>query len=487
MIKKITAYFSEAYQDQDFVTQQKVRVLTGICLSILFPAGILLLTQIVMEAPHVTIPMLITGAGAVVVLLILTGIRKGFFLQVAHVLPVTLLCAVWAVMIFENGGIVERLDTISIVIGCLSFTALIITRRPIGFLLYFGLSGAAFLLCTLYIQSKIGFSNDLFIEYVVDSLFGMVMLGVTSYLVFSINKKALDKATISIRRAEEEAEKNRELNKTLEIKVQERTQELKAAVDELEIINAHLIQAHDALWGEMQLAKKIQTVLLPNAPQIPCYEITAFMEPADDVGGDYYDIINFGGFDWIIIGDVSGHGIPAGLVMMMVQTAIHLSIKMSPDTSPSKLLVTVNSVISENIKKLGEDKYMTITVLACHKHGVLHFSGLHQDIMVYRKEKRQIEHILTTGMWIGVMDDIDGMITDDQLTLHAGDTMLLYTDGLSEARGREKNDIFGEGKLEQILLASGDRPTQEIKSDILAALDSYTCTDDVTFILLKKI
>ena len=486
MIQKIIAYFSEAYQNQDFVIQQKVRVVTGICIAILFPIGILFFSQMVIAAQENPIPIMITGVGAAVVLSIMLGIRKGHFTKVAHVLPITVLCAVWAVMLFENGGIVERLDTISIVIGCLSFTALVITTRPIGFFLYFGLSILTFLLVTRNIQARIGFSDDLFIEYVVDSLFGMVMVGVTSYLVFSINKRALERATLSMKRAEEAAEKNRELNKTLEMKVEERTRELKAAVDELEIINAHLLQAHDALWGEMQLAKKIQTVLLPESPQIPCYEITTYMEPADDVGGDYYDIINFGGFDWIIIGDVSGHGIPAGLVMMMVQTAIHLSIKMNPDTSPSKLLVTVNSVISENIRKLGEDKYMTITVLACHKNGVLHFSGLHQDIMVYRKRTRQVEQITTQGMWIGVMDDIDGMISDDQLTLKQGDTMLLYTDGLSEARGREKHDIFGEALLEQILLESGDRPTQEIKTDILAALENYTCTDDVTFILLKK-
>ena len=83
-----------------------------------------------------------------------------------------------------------------------------------------------------------------------------------------------------------------ELNKNLEKKVEDRTEKLQASNAELEATNDALIQTRDALWGEMEIAKKIQTVLLPEKPSITGFEIYAYMNPADEVGGDYYDIIN---------------------------------------------------------------------------------------------------------------------------------------------------------------------------------------------------
>ena len=124
MIKKLAAYFSAKYLDQDFVTQQKVRVVTMICLATL-PS----LSQIFVETTDTTISVLITSAGGLTVLFILLGIRKGHFSYVAHMLPISALGTTWAVMLFEQGGIVERLDTVAMAIGFLSFTSLVITRR----------------------------------------------------------------------------------------------------------------------------------------------------------------------------------------------------------------------------------------------------------------------------------------------------------------------------------------------------------------------
>ncbi|MCP4610030.1 MAG: response regulator, partial [Planctomycetes bacterium] len=114
-----------------------------------------------------------------------------------------------------------------------------------------------------------------------------------------------------------------DINRNLERKVRDRTEEINKQKEEISTQRDQIVKARDALWGEMELAKKIQTVLLPEEPKISGYKIAAHMEPADEVGGDYYDVINFEGKDWLVIGDVSGHGVPSGLVMMMVQTAIH--------------------------------------------------------------------------------------------------------------------------------------------------------------------
>jgi len=284
------------------------------------------------------------------------------------------------------------------------------------------------------------------------------------------------------------------LNIRLEKKVEERTVELQTANEEMLALNENLTQVRDSLWGEMQLAKKIQTVLLPERPAIEGYEMAAYMRPADDVGGDYYDIINTAGRDWIVIGDVSGHGVPAGLVMMMVQTSINTVIENQPELPPAEVLIRVNSTIYRNIQKLGENKYMTITVLASHKDGKFQFSGLHQDILIYRKNSRSVDSIDTDGMWIGILDDLNGRIEDGAFTMQPGDTLLLYTDGLTEAWEREAGanrrnsdaTMFGIERLREIFKMAGDRPIDEIKNDILRALADYTCSDDVTIMLVRR-
>ncbi len=284
------------------------------------------------------------------------------------------------------------------------------------------------------------------------------------------------------------------LTQTLEDKVNERTEELLSANDEMNAMNQALIMARDEIWGEMELAKKIQTILLPENPRVPGYEISTYMKPAQEVGGDYYDIINIKGCDWLVIGDVSGHGVPAGLIMMMVQTAIHSVLVVRPETSPSELFVQVNKIIAENIKKLGEEKYMTITVMAGIQDGRFYYSGLHQDLMIYRARNRVVEVFETDGMWLGIYKNIQGMIGDSTLTLEVGDTLLLFTDGITEAQradspagpSESETDMFGQDRLRDILLKLGIRNTEEIKVGILKELSSYVCYDDVTMMVLKR-
>ncbi|MCP4132043.1 MAG: AAA family ATPase [bacterium] len=266
----------------------------------------------------------------------------------------------------------------------------------------------------------------------------------------------------------------------------------------ISIENARLV-AHreDAakLKKEMEIAATIQTGLLPQNPEIKNFEISAYMQPADDIGGDYYDIINAHDRDWIAIGDVSGHGVPAGLIMMMVQTAIHTAITQNPDLSPSELLTIINTVLKENIARLNEDKYMTITVFAAHENGTVMFSGLHQDILIFRAHSNTVDLVETQGMWIGMPYNIQETLTDDSFVLDTGDTMLVYTDGITEAwkKGSLRNgrdplkDMFRKEKLLDIFGALGNGPIEEIKNGVLTELEDYECDDDVTLVLVRRL
>ncbi|MDJ0765138.1 MAG: SpoIIE family protein phosphatase [Myxococcota bacterium] len=273
--------------------------------------------------------------------------------------------------------------------------------------------------------------------------------------------------------------------KKLQKIVKEKTSEVVKQKDEITKQRDQIEIANEALWGEMALAKKIQTVLLPTTPSIRGFEIAAHTTPADEVGGDYYDVINLDKQDWIVIGDVSGHGVSAGLVMMMVQTAIHSVVASLRDLSPTALLQTVNRVIYKNIQQMGENKYMTITVFSCTRDGTLQFAGLHQDIMIYRTAHKKVEQIQTSGMWIGVTDEISEMLKVEEIALNSGDVMLLYTDGITEAEDPNGQMLEMRG-LAQAFSEFGDQSVVAIKDNILKLIADYTYDDDITLMVIKR-
>jgi sigma-B regulation protein RsbU (phosphoserine phosphatase) len=197
---------------------------------------------------------------------------------------------------------------------------------------------------------------------------------------------------------------------------------------------AELDDALASLWGEMELATRIQTALVPAKPLLHGCDVAASMFPAEIVGGDYYDFVNVGEVDWVLIGDVSGHGVPAGLIMMMCQTAVQTELQAHPELEPNVLLGRVNHTLVENMRRLGEQKYMTLTAMRRDPDGTFHFAGLHQDLFIRRAATGKVERIASQGTWIGLMHDIAPNLPVGQFSLHSGDVLCLYTDGITEAK-----------------------------------------------------
>jgi phosphoserine phosphatase RsbU/P len=176
---------------------------------------------------------------------------------------------------------------------------------------------------------------------------------------------------------------------------------------ELVSTNAHLDRsrrelkaARDALWGEMEVAKRIQTALLPQNRRVGGYDVAARMSPAAEVGGDYYDIIEAGEGDerrgWIAVGDVSGHGVESGLVMMMTQTSILSLVQENPRRSPADVFSAVNGVLLENISRLNASRYMTLNVVRLADAGLI-VAGKHQDVLVWRRGGGRVETVSNEG------------------------------------------------------------------------------------------
>ena len=264
-----------------------------------------------------------------------------------------------------------------------------------------------------------------------------------------------------------------ETNATLESQVAARTAQLQQTLSEL--------------WSEMDLARKIQTVLLPTNGRYADYEIAATMMPADSVGGDYYDVIDTADGCWVMVGDVSGHGVSAGLVMMMIQTAIRTLVSTAlpgEGPSPAVALSQVNAAVRSNLERVGKGQYMTITALQLHGPTVK-FSGLHLDMLVYRAKTQSVERVPTRGIWLGLVADASELLDDETLRLEPGDVLLLYTDGLTELR--TPTGLLGtEAVLERFreVAVATTLPAGIVKG-VLEITDGKNSQDDVTVMAIR--
>lgn len=251
-----------------------------------------------------------------------------------------------------------------------------------------------------------------------------------------------------------------------------------------------LTRALSDLWGEMDLARKIQTVLLPGEQGVPGYEVAAEMRAANNVGGDYFDIFQKSGATWLLVGDVSGHGISAGLIMMMVQTSVRTALERADVPTPSEVLARVNASIRHNLQRIGRDQYMTITALRLDGGTVRH-AGLHQEMLVYRAAAGQVEVIETRGVWLGVVDDAGPLLEDSSFELGDGDVLLLFTDGLIEARRADVSR--GQEHLQENFrrLAAAGTPARAIVKELLDSTGSGEAgapplADDMTVLVARR-
>jgi phosphoserine phosphatase RsbU/P len=249
-----------------------------------------------------------------------------------------------------------------------------------------------------------------------------------------------------------------------------------------------LSAARDALWGEMELAKRIQTALLPRVDRVPGYRVAARMLPTAEVGGDYYDILQTAaGETWLAIGDVSGHGVASGLIMMMTQTSLSSTVDRTTGYTPSRVLELVNSVVKQNISRLRTDRYMSLCVARLDGPRMT-FAGKHQDILIWRSATRSVEALPTTGTWLGLVDDLAGMLSDQSVEIAEGDAVLFFTDGITEA-ANDADEMFGEERLASVLTKHGHLEAEQIVRAVLSEVEAFQAgqADDITLLVLKRV
>jgi sigma-B regulation protein RsbU (phosphoserine phosphatase) len=269
------------------------------------------------------------------------------------------------------------------------------------------------------------------------------------------------------------------------IEVQALGRAMNGMVGELEISRREAA-IKERLEEEMKIANKIQTSILPKTLRVGGLELAARMVPASEVGGDYYDVISVEGGCWIGIGDVAGHGLTAGLVMLMIQSVVASLGRWAPTARPRDLLRALNEVLFDNIRhRLSQDEHVTLTLLRYRSDGRFTFAGAHEDIIICRADGT-IETLPTPGPWLGAMREIEKVTVDNELTLAPGDLLVLYTDGITEAMD-EKREQFGMQRFCAEVARLHKEPVDVIRDQVIETVRKYTKeqVDDVTLLAIR--
>ncbi|MEW6517094.1 MAG: SpoIIE family protein phosphatase [candidate division FCPU426 bacterium] len=245
----------------------------------------------------------------------------------------------------------------------------------------------------------------------------------------------------------------------------------------------------ERMQHEMEIAQRIQNALIPKrCPEIPGYSLSALYRGALEVSGDYYDFVPVDAKHWgIVVGDVSGKGVPAGLVMAQIRSTLR---SLAPRAlSPQAVLARVQAQMYPDMR---DDMFVTASYVVLDPasgSAVLSRAG-HLAAWVYRRAQRRFELALPNGIAIGISDPdtFSWVLKEETIHLRPGDFIFLYTDGVDEAYNRQQ-EFFGSERLLQTLLKSADLSAADILAGLDRALQDFMAggsqTDDITMVLVK--
>ena len=244
----------------------------------------------------------------------------------------------------------------------------------------------------------------------------------------------------------------------------------------------------ERIGTELSLAMRIQTAMLPNVfpafPSRPELDIYAVMDPAKEVGGDFYDFF-FVDEDHLclVIADVSGKGIPAALFMMAAKIILANYAKMGKD--PADILRETNKVICANNK---EEMFVTVWLgILTISTGKLTAANAGHEYPCIRKAEGQFELLRDKHSFvIGGMESVE--YTDYEITLEPGTKMFLYTDGVAEAADG-KNRLFGEERMLEALNEDPEASPEQLLKNVRSAVDAFVQGaqqfDDITMLCVE--
>jgi len=245
----------------------------------------------------------------------------------------------------------------------------------------------------------------------------------------------------------------------------------------LELVDRVLVR------DELEVARQLQRDLLPSTvPEIAGYTLAHSYRTANEIGGDYYDVLTIpDGRVALVIGDASGHGMAAGLLMAIANAALKLAVEVDP--SPERVALLLNRVLV----RTGDTRaFMTLFYGVLEPAtGRLSYVCAGHPFPLLRRSSGEVLELGTGGLPLGIREKLD--VQPHEISLAPGDLLVLYSDGLPEAVNAA-GDAFGYDAMRALLREPGD--VRQVHDRFLRVLNGHVVgeplKDDVTLVVVAR-
>ena len=245
------------------------------------------------------------------------------------------------------------------------------------------------------------------------------------------------------------------------------------------------------LKSEVEFASEIQRhVLKKNTVVIPSMDVVANTKSATEVGGDSFDIIEQGHNYYIYIGDVTGHGVAAGFVMMIVNALISGFSKIVENSAD--ILARTNEIVKPRVKS---NILMTLLMIRWDEEKQkMYITGAgHEYLIIYKAAEKRAFKIKSGGVALGMTKNISKILKEIEISIAKDDIIILYTDGITEARnGKHESDMMlGMDRFMEIIEHTPIETAQGVFNNITIELSrfmgyGYRQFDDITLIVMHN-
>ena len=270
------------------------------------------------------------------------------------------------------------------------------------------------------------------------------------------------------------------------------------SIENLEMVQTSL--ANQRTQEELKIASQVQDSLIPkNLPTDNWFDISSHSLAAKEVGGDFYDFLHLPGRRLaVIIGDVSGKGVTAAFHMAQMKGIFHSLMQENPLAKnerdkfpvPSKFMAQANTALVHCLEK---SSFITssLYIIDYEQGGFVFARAGHCHTLYYHALREEVFYFQSQGLGLGIIrnDSYEKHIKNQFYDYSPGDVMVIYTDGIVEARGGDGTDEYGEDRLKLRLEESYFQEAHDIKNFILNDLNAFTSGhpihDDQTLLVIK--
>jgi phosphoserine phosphatase RsbU/P len=246
----------------------------------------------------------------------------------------------------------------------------------------------------------------------------------------------------------------------------------------------------DRLRSDRAAAVEFQSFLLPrSAPMLPGYDFGAYHRPAAGVGGDLHDFIRARDTRiGIVVGDASGKGTSAALLMAMTRALLHALPE--EEERPDRILIELNARLQPQLRR-GLFVSMTYAQLDLAEHVVTIANAGHVPTLVWRSREMMVSAHPSRGVVVGAGGPsvFDARLQTERMALEPGDRVLIVTDGVNESMAPGQRE-FGQQHLQKHLQANGDRSSAEFLKSLIAQIDIHRgggdASDDLTIVTFRR-